>query len=154
MHAVLLNDPVKRLHQYVLRRLVGRHELRHFEYFDAPEAICSRRVQVVYPGSFQPDDDDDVCEDCARLMVFLQRDYAQYPEQARRTAEQVRKREQELRDKREKREKAQRAQDKILTAPDIFAFVDEGDDEEAPDLFDLLRRADSDELEPGASDTA
>jgi hypothetical protein len=152
LHAVLLDDPVKRLHRHSLRQLRGRRELRFFNYSDAPEAMCSRRVRVVYPSTFQPDDDDDVCQDCKQLMAILQLDPEQYPEQARRTAKRVQEHEDELREKHEKRAKAQKAQDKILAAPDIFAAVAEIDEEDAADLFDLLRRDGRDN--PDVSNTA
>lgn len=145
VHAVLLNDPVKRIYNDTLRRLRFQHGPEEFHYLGAPEAICGRHVRVVYPMPFKPDEEDDACPECKQLLSILRVDPEQYPPQARRIKQQVRERERELHEKRqraaEERGKAQHAVRRLFDAE-----PDDADEEEpSPDLMELLRRADRDD---------
>jgi hypothetical protein len=143
VHAVLLSDPARPWTRYKARRFRSLREPEHIEYaFDAPEAVCGRRVRLVYPMSFD-DEEDDACPDCLKLIAIWQIDPEEYRRQARIVEQEIEQRE------RSKRER-QRAQ---TEAKRLFEALDESDDEEPPpDLMDLLERADRDN--PDSSHTA
>jgi hypothetical protein len=149
VHAVLLDDPVKRLHRHALRRLTFRREPLFLNYWEATEAICSRRVRVIYAMSFHPEEDD-ACRECKQLMTILERNPEQYPEEARRIAQQVQERERHRQERINAQQERQTAHRK---ARRFLEGVDEPDEEEPPppDLMELLKRADPDD--PGHSDT-
>jgi hypothetical protein len=138
VHAVLLNDPVKRWNGHTVKRLKSLHEPLYLNYWEAAEAICSRRVRLVYAMSFHPEDDD-ACPDCKRLVAILQFAPEQYPTQARLIEQQVQERERLTLE----RKNAQREAKRLFGAVEA---VDESDEEEPPpDLMDLLKRADHDD---------
>jgi predicted ATPase with chaperone activity len=151
VHAVLLNDPVKRWNRRVLRRLAGRREPLELNSWEATDAICSRHVRVVYLMSFQPAKEDNPCRECTQLMTILQQNPEQYPEAAQRIAQEVQEREWEMQQRKnaqQERESKRRKAKRFLEG-----VADEIDDEEEPplDLMELLKR---DRDDPDASHTA
>jgi hypothetical protein len=150
VHAVLFNDPVWRRNGDTLRRLRFQREPVNLPPWDAVEAICSRRVRLVYPMTFHSEDED-ACPDCKQLTTILRLDRERYPEQARligkRVQEEDERRTQERERRRQERKNVRREANRF------FGAVDESDDDEPPpDLMELLRRADRDD--PDASHTA
>jgi hypothetical protein len=109
---------------------------------EAPEAVCGRRVRLVYPMSFD-DREDDACPDCLKLIAIWRIDPDEYRRQARIVEQEIQQRERSRRERREAQTEAKRP----------FEAVDESEAEDEPlDLMDLLERADGDD--PGASHTA
>jgi hypothetical protein len=150
VHAVLLNDPVNRWNSQVLRHLAGRREPLELNSWEATEALCSRHVRVVYLMTFHPEEDD-ACPQCKQLMIILQRNPEQYPEEARRVAQEVAERERRIQERRnaeQQRETAHRKAKRFLEGVDEF---DEDEPPPAPDLMELLKR---DRNDPEASGTA
>ena len=143
VHAVLLNDPARPWTRHKARRFRSLHEPEHIEYAsEAPDAVCGRRVRLVYPMSFD-DEEDDACPDCLKLIAIWQIDPEEYRRQARVVEQEIEQRERSRRERQKAQKEAKR----------LFKAVDESDDEEQPlDLIDLSERADRDE--PDASHTA
>jgi hypothetical protein len=150
VHAVLLNDPVWRSNRSALRRVKFRHEPAHFDYWDAPEAICGRPVRVVYPMHFQPHKEEGACPECTQLIDILLIAPEKYPDLARQMTEQVQERESRSREKYEKaREKQAEAERKLAR---MFDAIDE--EEELPSEITALLEPRAEHDESDASDTA
>jgi hypothetical protein len=140
VHAVLLNDPVKRWNWQVLRRLAGRREPLELNSWEATEAICSRHVRVIYRMTFQPEAEDNPCRECTQLMTILQQNPEQYPEAAQRIAQEVQERQWEIQQRKNAQQERETASQKAKRF--LEAVADESDDEDEPplDLMELLKR--------------
>ncbi|WP_157895843.1 hypothetical protein [Mycobacteroides chelonae] len=96
VHAILLNDP----RNWQQRKLVLSKRPRTVEYIErswtAARSACGIDVRVVYPMSFDTEEDD-VCLDCRGLLVVRSMDVDVY---MRQRSEMLRARRQELQPKR------------------------------------------------------
>jgi hypothetical protein len=137
VHAVLLNDPVHYLGRETSRWLTSQREPLELDYWHAAEAMCGRRVRVVYKMPFHPEEDD-ACPDCKQLMTILRFNPEQYPEQARVIEQRI-----QAEDERRTQERERRARERKNARREVvslFLGVDEADEDEPPDLMELLRR--------------
>ena len=107
---------------------------------------------MVYPGSFH-DDDDNVRPDCLKLMS-LRWDPEQYAKQARRIRKKVQQREYEVHQRERLRQERRKTQQEAKRFFEVVDADDDADEEEpAPDLMELLKRADYRD-DPDTSSTA
>jgi hypothetical protein len=149
VHAVLLNDPVKRLNRLKLsRRVKSESGLIHFEHWDAPEAICSRRVRLVYPMPFDTAEPENPCNQCLGLLEVLRKNPNLYPSEADRVRREVEEQERKLRERARAEKRAIRFLEGRGDEPDDY-----DDDDEQPDLMELLKRADPDDPDSDSSHT-
>jgi hypothetical protein len=148
VHGVSLNE--RRWHRATLRRLrLRRRDPIRLGSWPVVEAICGRRVQLVYAMPFQPKKEDNPCPECAELMHFLPWDPEQLPEQAQRIRQRVQQQERHTQEQwrlEQEQRDAYRKAERILEGADEFYQEDP-----SADLMELVERADRDD--PDASRT-
>ncbi|MGV0582101.1 hypothetical protein ABQE57_25850, partial [Mycolicibacterium elephantis] len=93
VHAVLVQAP-SRWEQHKLEKLARHRGIQFIEWeWNAPYSMCGVQVRVVYPMTFDTDEDD-ACPECKALAAIRSIDPAEYMRQAAQVAQRRRQREQ------------------------------------------------------------